>query len=175
MSSVGQVTSKQVISYFTIFLSVAHTLLSKSVKVVHLNSHPIFFYTWIKALLRYWFLYANAFLPRQNKYKYSSPHAHRHAHTLTYREYSHSSQWAVSPGFSLFVSITEVQSSLIHSQQLTDAVMTIELSIFIHHLRNSRASWRNTHNISNRFSKTVLLELNLTCTGIDDKVSCSFP
>lgn len=51
---------------------------------------------------------------------------------------SHSSQRAVSPGLSLFVSITEVQSSLVHSQQLTDAVMAVELSIFIHHLRNSR-------------------------------------
>lgn len=32
------------------------------------------------------------------------------------------------------MSITEVQSSLVHSQQLADTFLTVELSVFIHHL-----------------------------------------
>lgn len=90
-------------------------------------------------------------------------------HTHSHREYSHSSQWAVSPGLSLFVSIAEVQSSLVHSQQLTDAVVAVELSIFIHHLRKNRTSWNTFqwNNISNKFSKCVFFKIKHQL--------CSFP
>lgn len=59
-------------------------------------------------------------------------------------KYSHGSQGAVPPGLSLFVSVTEVQSSLVHSQQLADAVVPVKLPVFIHHLRKSGISWSNT-------------------------------
>lgn len=50
---------------------------------------------------------------------------------------SHSRQRAVSSWLPLFMRVTEVQSSLVHPQQLADTLLSVELSVFIHHLGSS--------------------------------------
>ena len=55
----------------------------------------------------------------------------------SYLHFSHSRQRAVPSWLPLFMSVTEVQSSLVHSQQLAYTFLTIELSVFIHHLGSS--------------------------------------
>lgn len=51
--------------------------------------------------------------------------------------HSHCGQWTVSLWFLFLVGVTEVQRSFIHPEQLTDPIMSIKLSILIHHLHNT--------------------------------------
>lgn len=48
---------------------------------------------------------------------------------------SHSCQRAVLLWFSLLMGNTEIQGSLIHAQELTDAIVPIKLPILVHHLQ----------------------------------------